>query len=151
MTRILIAIDESDASRKAAGTAAHLFEGADFVAVNVASVRVPWTDVHAWGGVYPWPFPGADDYVAEMQTESTAHAIDTAASAAHDAGLDDAEAVAAVELGDTAKAIIDAAHEHDVDLIVVGWTDKSWFSRVLDGSVARDLVRRADIPVLVCK
>jgi nucleotide-binding universal stress UspA family protein len=72
-------------------------------------------------------------------------ATDVATSAA----LPAAESIG--DVGDPAYAIIQAAHEHQVDVIVVGSHTHSWFSRLFTGSVSNDLLREADIPVLVVK
>ena len=63
--------------------------------------------------------------------------------------MPDAEVIG--DVGDPAYAIIQAAHQHGVDVIVVGSHTHSWFSRLFTGSVSSDLVREADIPVLVVK
>ena len=34
-------------------------------------------------------------------------------------------------------------------MIVVGHEDRSWFSRLVEGSVSREVIRESDIPVLV--
>jgi nucleotide-binding universal stress UspA family protein len=65
------------------------------------------------------------------------------------ASLPKAESIG--DVGDPAYAILRAADEHDVDLIVVGSHTHSWFSRLFTGSVSNDLLREADIPVLVVK
>jgi nucleotide-binding universal stress UspA family protein len=54
-------------------------------------------------------------------------------------------------MGDVPTAILAAAHEHQANVIVVGSHERSWFSRLLNGSVANTLVREADMPVLVVR
>lgn len=55
MTRVLVAVDESEDSVKAAETARTLFgPDAEFLAVNVARDDVPWTRGYRWG--YVWPY-----------------------------------------------------------------------------------------------
>lgn len=151
MARVLIAVDESDASLEAAKVAHRLFGDAEFFVVNVA--ELPVLSTMAWGTAYPIVMPmsyppvlagevanGGEDpeHVAEQQ----------AAEVAQSASLH-AEAVGAE--GDPATAIIRAAHEHHVDVIVVGSHQRSWLSRLFVGSVTSDVVREADIPVLVVK
>ncbi len=152
MTKILVALDDSDASKHAGEVAKRLFEHAEILAINVASVAIPWADSIAWGAVGPFPYPTpiyTTEQVEEQQRLVAEMASDTAETVAHEAGIADVEPLSAT--GDVAESIMQAAHEHGVDLIVVGWSDKGWFGRLLEGSVARDIVRTSDVPVLVAK
>lgn len=54
-------------------------------------------------------------------------------------------------MGDPAGAIVGLAEEENVDLIVMGTHGRTGFSRVLLGSVAEAVVRRASCPVLMVK
>ena len=152
MTKILVALDDSDASKHAGEVAKRLFEHAEILAINVGSVAVPWAESIAWGAVGPFPYPSSiftNEQVEDQQRLASELASDTAETVAHEAGISDVEPLSAT--GDVAESIVRAAHEHGVDLIVVGWTDKGWFGRLLEGSVARDIVRTSDVPVLVAK
>jgi nucleotide-binding universal stress UspA family protein len=53
--------------------------------------------------------------------------------------------------GDPAKAIVDTARELGVDIIVVGSHGRTGLNRLLMGSVAEAVVRRANCPVLTIK
>jgi hypothetical protein len=53
------------------------------------------------------------------------------------------------EDGDTWKAIVDAAHRTEADVIVVLRRHQHWLSRVFSGSAARDLIEHSELPVLV--
>jgi hypothetical protein len=57
MRRILVAVDETPASRRAAAFVDGFFTGDDvsIVAVNVARVPVEWMPPAPYGGVYAWP------------------------------------------------------------------------------------------------
>jgi nucleotide-binding universal stress UspA family protein len=44
---------------------------------------------------------------------------------------------------------VKAAHEFGIDVIVVGSSDRSWFSRLVTPSTAAAVMRESDIPVLV--
>ncbi|MGH3039123.1 MAG: universal stress protein [Gaiellaceae bacterium] len=57
-----------------------------------------------------------------------------------------AEVVQAV--GQPAEAIVSLAEERNVDLIVVGMRKKRFFERLVEGSVAQDVMRRATCDVL---
>ncbi|MEL7499487.1 MAG: universal stress protein [Planctomycetota bacterium] len=56
-----------------------------------------------------------------------------------------------VELGMATDGIIRYANENDIDLIVMGTHGRTGFRRVLMGSVAEAVVRKADCPVLAVK
>lgn len=53
--------------------------------------------------------------------------------------------------GDPAGALVDFAKEEQIDLIVLGTHGRSGLSRLLMGSVAEAVVRRAECPVLTFK
>jgi nucleotide-binding universal stress UspA family protein len=53
--------------------------------------------------------------------------------------------------GDPAGALVDFAANEDIDLIVLGTHGRSGLSRLLMGSVAEAVVRRATCPVLTFK
>jgi nucleotide-binding universal stress UspA family protein len=49
-----------------------------------------------------------------------------------------------------AEAILAYAGQHESDLIVLTTRKRAWVSRVLFGSVADAIIRKAEVPVLVC-
>jgi nucleotide-binding universal stress UspA family protein len=165
MTKVLIALDDNDDSIQAAALARRLFgDDAEYLAINVfehspSPVRPgsswPTTPIGgspmAWGAVSPYPMdqvePAVNPDVPEI-TERDVAARD-ALAAAERAGLGAAEVIG--EVGDPARAILDAAHEHAVDVVVVGSHQRSWLSRLFSRSVSAEVVKRADLPVLVAK
>jgi nucleotide-binding universal stress UspA family protein len=56
-----------------------------------------------------------------------------------------------VEIGPAAETIIDYAHEHPVDLIVMSTHGRSGLQRWVYGSVADKVLRAAGIPVLLIR
>lgn len=54
-----------------------------------------------------------------------------------------------LETGDAASILVDTAKKFKADLIVVGSHGRSGFSRFFTGSVAEDVTRHTEIPVLV--
>ena len=164
MTRVMIAVDGSDLDAPLAATARRLFgPDADYWAVNVnpsiaSTTAAAATTIPAmyggsqvgFGGAYPYvaPYPyqvRGDD--GEVTEEARRRAEVTAGAVADDAGIDDADVVAVA--GDPPEAILRAAREHDIDVVVVGDHDRGWWSRLLAPEVGKELVDRAEVPVLV--
>lgn len=54
-------------------------------------------------------------------------------------------------VGDPAREIVAYAEDHDIDQIVIGSHGRSPMSRILLGSVAEDVTRRAPVPVTVVR
>ena len=63
----------------------------------------------------------------------------------------DREVSTATRVGKPAREIVDYAEEHDVDTIVMGSHGRPLVTRVLLGSVAETVIRRAPMPVLVVR
>jgi nucleotide-binding universal stress UspA family protein len=97
---------------------------------------------YAW---QPAAFGGPGDRSTVLMDEAKEEAERVVAAS----DVDDDGAIA--EVGDPVEVIRATAAEHDVDLIVVGKSERSWWSRLLDGSVSDELVRHGDRPVLVVR
>lgn len=146
--KVLIAVDESPVSLRAARTAARLFGAnadTNFLVINVSTLPPPWVGGAGFGLIGPFVPPShwidADD---EPDEELVQHRlIDTAAAA----GIDNVEPV--VRQGDPVDEICDAAEEHDVDVIVVGAHEKSALRRLIDRSTATGVLRHSHVPVVV--
>lgn len=145
--RVLIALDESPASARAAREVVRLLSSApsvQFLVVNVSSIPVPWVGNAGFGAVGPLmvdPAWLAADPVSDVQDEG---------QLLHDAeaaGVPDPSVV--VRTGDPVQQICAVAEENGVDLIVVGSHDKSGLQRLFDPSVAAGVVRCTYKPVLV--
>ncbi|HEY8547989.1 MAG TPA: universal stress protein [Acidimicrobiales bacterium] len=146
MRRILVAVDGSTASKRAATFVESFFRGDDvaITAVNVAHNPVPWLAPVPFGAVYTWPYGPADQEVldqalAEEEAEATAVAAEVAP----------ADAEVEVVFGETVEAILKAADDEDVDLVVVGHSGKGFLGRLLEGSVSERVTRASTRPVLV--
>ncbi len=157
MTKVLIAADDTETSVDAARHAHRLFgDDAEYLVVNVDRTN---PNQYGWGYAYPvmMPMPYAvPPMVATPPTGSGEHlhpsaeqAEERAEEVVAAARLDGAEVVG--DVGDPADAILDAAREHQVDVIVVGSHERSWVARLFGGSVGKDVLRDADVPVLVVK
>jgi nucleotide-binding universal stress UspA family protein len=135
--KILVALDASPASLRAAHEAGRLFPDAEFLVVNVTRRVVPWVAEGEFGTVYPATIYAFNEGLEPEEVMAAAEA----------AGLDD---VAALRLaGDPADAICAAADAHDVDAVVVGSHDYGVLRRLFDPSVAQAVVRGTFRPVLV--
>jgi len=170
MTRVLIAVDETEQSVVAARTAYKLFgEDADYTVINVAKdAPVYWGDDPLGAGfAYPLAIPpvGAGGMAATMplavrdpspattQADDIPRPVDIAAQQAEhvvaEAGVHEAKPVG--DTGDAAEAIIAAARDNHADVIVIGRHDHGWFDRLFKGSVGEKVAREADTPVLVAR
>lgn len=138
-SRILIAVDGSaesiDAARKGLELAAAL-------SAHVATIYVvePAVDYSSEAGIPPAELL----QVANRDDDAVASALRRAVRIPDDA-------VHHVRVGQPADAIVDLANDWPADLIVVGSRGRSGIGRVLLGSVAESVVRRAPCPVLVVR
>lgn len=146
MKRILVAVDDSTASKRAATFVEGFFRGDDvsIIAVNVAHTPVPWMAPVPFGAVYTWPYGPADESALDealAEEEAQAEAV-AARQAPRDAEVE-------VVFGETVEAILRAADDEDADVVVVGHHDKGFLGRLLDGSVSERVTRQSTRPVLV--
>lgn len=158
--RVLIAIDDFREGERIAATAHRLFgSDAEYLVMNVGQeaqpVGVGWSGM-GWGAAYPMalPLPVAPVAETNLWSGSMTAAKERAAARAGEvveaANLGGAtEAIG--EVGDPAVAIPRAAEDHDVDVVVVGSHERSWFSRLFTVDVAGEVLRDARRPVLVVR
>jgi nucleotide-binding universal stress UspA family protein len=144
--KVLVALDDSPVSARAARAAGRLFGSnpdTEFYVINVSVVPVPWVGGIDYGFVSPmlydarWADPTHTDDDLERALAERAEAV----------GLADAETV--VRTGDPVDQICTAAESYGVDVIVVGSHDKSALQRLVDPSVASGVVRGTSLPVVV--
>ncbi len=145
---ILYADDGSEGAREAGDLLAEwpIFAGLRVTVISVSDVAVPWSSGLA---------PGLYDQVMESYTESVQEArrehaalVSTSADRLSDAGL-----ITSVDVrdGDPASCIVKAATEHGSDLIVMGTRGLTGLSRILLGSVARNVLVHAGCSVLIVR
>lgn len=152
MKKILVAVDETEASRRAVKFIEEFFSEGDvsMTVVNVARTPASWVPASPYGGVIPWPYSMGD-----TRRDDVDPAHDDALAREEAAGLSVASRQAPpgadieVTFGETVEAISAAAEKVEAELIVVGSTDKGFLQRLFSGSVSEELVRRAPRPVLV--
>ncbi len=149
--RVLIAVDGTEHSVTVVQAAHRLFgDAAEYLVLSVAQVPV---------GGYAAPFGTISPMAAPMMPADTAALWPGDVEESSEAARVQAEDVVGStdltgadvigEAGDPVMAIVDAAKAHAVDVIVVGHEDRSWFSRVFEGSVSKDIIRETEVPVLV--
>jgi nucleotide-binding universal stress UspA family protein len=146
--RILLAVHDSDTSRRTARAVRDLFPSAEILAIDVADRPLQWIAPGiGYGVVFP-AFPAlGDDGHDVREVEVRRGAREQAAQVMDDSGVEDVRTIGA--MGDPVTAILNAAKDHDVDAIAVGGDGGGLLDRLLDRSVARALLDDADRPVLV--
>ena len=136
--RVLVAIDTSDPAWKALEYTLESHPDADIHAIHVINPLEGsiGDDVYAY------------EYLIEAQEEDAEQLFEAVEEAAGEAG---ASITRETVVGQPAREIVEYAEEHDVDQIVIGSHGRSGVSRVLLGSVAETVVRRAPVPVTVIR
>ena len=134
MKRVLVPIDGSDAAERALVEALELFPEGDIRVLTVTQIK-------------------------KLPAEGAQSAFDTAVSESERI-LESAEAIAAdhgreirttMREGHAVKTIVSHAERNDIDHIVLGSTGQTGAKRVLLGSVAESVLRRAPCPVTVVR
>ena len=138
MTHVLVPIDGSETATEALQYALELFE----------SPALPVLYVIELGSAGPTS-PGWLD--GELQSAAEAEAESALEEAAEIATATGASVETAVGVGRPARSIVDQADDREVDHIVMGSHGRDGASRLLLGSVAETVVRRAPVPVTVVR
>lgn len=130
--QILLAVDGSDHSKKAAGAAAEFARNSN-VEVHVVHVY----EVGLIAGV-------------ETPSEAT-DLVDGVVQELRQAGVKADGQATSARAGQVAPAMLDAARAFDAGLIVMGTRGLSDFSGLLLGSIAHKVIHHAECPVLVVR
>lgn len=146
--RVVLAWDGSACAQAAAAIvrAWPMFRHAEVRVVSVADVRTPWwTGMPAAGSPQLMPmYVEASDASRRVHTDLAAKMALELSAAGIDAHHDARE-------GDAASEIIRAAADRDADLIVLGTHGRTGLSRLLLGSVARNVLHHAAASVLIAR
>lgn len=136
---VLVPLDDSEPALAALEHALETFPAAEITVLHVVNPSVSAYQTEA-----PYNFPRA----VELEEEKAESLFERAreVAAAHEGRLETATMV-----GSPPRGIVEFANEHDVDQIVLGSHGRSGVSRVLLGSVAEQVVRRARVPVTVVR
>lgn len=136
---ILVPVDDSEPAREALEHAVREHPDASITALHVID---PQAGAYAEGGIYAY------DALIESRREAAEELLaDAEATAAEHGVAIDTE----TRVGDPAREVVDAAADRDVDRIVIGSHGRSGAARVLLGSVAERVARRAPVPVTIVR
>lgn len=133
MELIVVAMDDSPHARKALEYALERFPDGTVRAVHVPEVS---------------EFPTDRETTLDIVDEQAAEILEEAEAIAAERGR---EIETATTYGHAAKALVSYADNHDADHIVVGSRGRSGTKRLLLGSVAETIIRRATCPVVVVR
>ncbi|MCC7406995.1 MAG: universal stress protein [Phycisphaeraceae bacterium] len=130
-TRMLVAVSSPWASEKLAGPIADLAKRLDAVAVIAHVAQSQEEDEH--------------ESDAKNRGEETLKLL---AQSLQQAGVE-AEGVMLFS-NDVARALLNTAKSRNCSLVVLGLTGKGVLKRLIAGDVPGNVIRQADIPVLLC-
>ncbi|ELY92332.1 UspA domain-containing protein [Natrialba hulunbeirensis JCM 10989] len=136
---VLVPIDDSEPAMKAVEHAAETYAGDTVTLLHVINPRA---------GMYGDEALYAYEAILESRQQAAADLFDRASelAAAHDCSVQ-TESI----IGFPAREIVSVATEEDVNHIIIGSHGRTGASRVLLGSVAEQVVRRAPCPVTVVR
>ncbi|ELZ24499.1 UspA domain-containing protein [Haloterrigena salina JCM 13891] len=144
-THVLVPLDGSPQSWAAFDHAVSNYDGETITTVHaVDPIEGVYSD-YGGGGYY-------DAQAHERAVERGEELGERARERADDAGvLETTVLETAVETGPPARTILEYADESDVDHIVMGSHGRSGVARILLGSVAETVTRRATVPVTIVR
>jgi len=142
-TRVLVPYDGSRLSEHALEFAAERFGEAELTVLQVID---PMTA--AYDAPLERPTPGFWDSWYEDARGAAEAELESAAATAAEAGAD-VETV--VEVGDPADVVLATCEDGDYDHVVMGSHGREGLSRLILGSVAESVIRRAPVPVTVVR
>lgn len=140
--RILVPVDASEQAADAVEFVVEEFPDATVVLLHVINPAEAGYSAQA-------SVPSFSEEWYEDQKSSAEALFDKFEEVASEAGATDVERV--LEVGRPTHTIVEYAKDHDIDQIVMGSHGRSGVSRILLGSVAELVVRRASVPVTVVR
>jgi nucleotide-binding universal stress UspA family protein len=140
--QILVPLDRSSSAEPILPLVAAIARGVGSTVRLLVVAPVPTNRESSGGRVVAY----ADQEMARVEAE----ALDYLRSVAVQLG-DVADVQYAVRFGDAVTEILREANERGVDLIAVTTQGRSAVGRVVLGSVAEEIVRRADAPVMMVR
>ena len=137
---LLVPYDGSDPAKDALTYALERFPDPKVTVLHV--VQVPEGYWSAFGGKKE-RVPGYEEAAARGE-----ELLEEASQLAEESGAD---VETELEAGEAQRVIVDRAEEGDFDSVVIGSHGRKGVTRVMMGSVAEKVVRRAPIPVVVVR
>jgi nucleotide-binding universal stress UspA family protein len=148
LSRVVFATDESPSAQAAEAILAGwpIFGGVPIHVVSVADVGHPWTT-----GIAPTLYAQVlDAYAADLRQAKIEHQR-IAADAAARLGEGGRETDAEMREGDPAGEVVAVAEQRGADLIVLGSRGRTGLTRLLLGSVARNVLSGTTASVLIVR
>ncbi len=136
---VLVPLDDSDPARAAVEHAVSEYPGASITVLHVID---PNMATYGDGGVYAY------ESMIEIRENAAEELFEEVGEIASD---HDGELNAEIVVGHPAREIVDFADEHGSDHIVIGSHGRSGAGRILLGSVAERVTRRATVPVTIVR
>jgi len=145
--RIMVAVDDSETSQRALQVSIGLAKSCGSRLEIVHAVDESVFPTHARGGAML-----VDPVLVQRAMEAEGQRVlDAAAESARNAGVPAETRVLASETHHAADQIAEAADAAKADLLIVGSHGRRGVQRLLLGSVAERLVRKANISVLIVR
>jgi nucleotide-binding universal stress UspA family protein len=138
----LLGIDDSEASDAAVAVAAKLVQS--YKARIVACHAINTIQLYEDAASYPFDL---DEVLDEMRSEGAA----IVARSLKCASIEAAAVTVTIVDGRPATVILEAAQQHQATVIVLGSHGRRGVRRLFLGSVAEEVVRGSDVPVLVVR
>ncbi|SIR75880.1 universal stress protein [Natronorubrum thiooxidans] len=136
---VLVPVDESDPAQEAVQHAVTTYPDATITALHVINPSMAM-------------YRGEMAYNYERLIELEEEEAETLFETIEEIGEEhDVSITTELMVGTPARSIVSFAEDNDVDQIVLGSHGRSGMSRVLLGSVAEQVVRRATVPVTVVR
>jgi len=140
--RILVPVDSSDQATAACEFAAEEYPDATVVLLHVINPAEAGYSAEA-------SIPSFSEEWYEKQKATSEDLLDDLEATVTEAGVESVERV--IEVGRPTTVIVEYADGHDINQIIMGSHGRSGMSRILLGSVAEIVVRRASVPVTVVR
>ena len=148
LTRVIFATDESPAAEAAEAILVRwpIFDGVQIHVVSAADVVHPWTI-----GIAPTMYERVlEAYAADLRAAKVDHER-MAADAATRLRIGGRAVDSELRMGDPASEIVATASEQAADLVVLGSRGRIGVTRLLLGSVARNVVSGSSASVLIVR
>ncbi len=136
---VLVAYDESAPAQQAVKYAFETYPDSEIILLRVIEAADGYTDA----GINL-----ARDALTERKEQASEELLEEVKALA---GSEDVDFRTEVAVGKPAREVVAYAEEHAVDHVIVGNHGREGVSRVLLGSVAERIVRRAPVPVTVVR